>query len=113
MDAAALRAFSEQSAAVGENLWGAVIRIGGGAEMAASITDPRGMPELVPGGERDQGELMVRVRVSEMPERPALQGRLEWRRPEEASWRPAKWRVAEVTRHECDAWWLLKCEPMN
>lgn len=113
MNADALRSFSEQSAAAGEALWLASVRIGGGPEFVAAITEPRGTPLLVPGGEQDQGELIVRVRKSIHPERPALQKKLEWKRPGEAAWRTQAWRTAEATGNDCDAVWLIKCEPWN
>lgn len=113
MNSAALRAFAARSAAAGEALWLASARLDGGTPFAAAITDPRGMPSLVPGGEIDQGELAVRVRKDVLPERPALQRKLEWKRPDETAWRAKAWRIAEVTGNDCDAVWLLKCEPWN
>jgi hypothetical protein len=113
MNSEALRAFAAQSAEAGEALWEAAIRLDGGAAMVASITDPRGMPSMIPGGEIDQGELMVRVRKTILPERPELQRKLEWKRPADTAWRATAWRIAEVTGNECDAVWLLKCEPWN
>ena len=113
MDAAALLAFSAQSAAAGEALWLADVRLDGGTAFSASITEPRGTPALVPGGENDQGELSVRVRKAVLSNRPGLQRMLEWKRPAETAWRSQKWRIAEVTGNECDACWLVKCEPWN
>lgn len=113
MDAAAIRAFSARSAAAGEALWRADVRLDGGEVFPAAITDPRSMPSLVPGGEIDQGELAVRIRKDVMPERPALQKKLEWKRPGDAAWRVAAWRISDVTGHDVDAVWLLKCEPWN
>lgn len=113
MDAASLLAFSAQSAAAGESLWLASVRLAGGTPFAASITEPQGQPSLVPGGELDQGTLHVRVRKSILPDRPALQLKLEWKRPPESTWRIKAWRIAEVTSNACDATWLLKCEPWN
>jgi len=113
MDPAALLAFSAQSAAAGEALWQASVRLDGGTPFAAAITEPRGTPSLISGGEIDQGELAVRIRKDVMPERPALQRKLEWKRPAETAWRVKAWRIAEVTGNECDAVWLVKCEPWN
>jgi hypothetical protein len=113
MDPAALLAFSAKSAAAGEALWQATVRLDGGTSIAAAITDPRGTPSLIPGGEIEQGELIVRVRKAVLPERPALQRPLQWKRPTETAWRPEKWRIAEVTGNECDAVWIIKCEPWN
>lgn len=113
MDPAALRAFAALSAAAGEDLWLASVRIDGGEPFPAAITEPRGLPSLVPGGQIDQGELAVRVRKAVMPERPALQGKLEWKRPDDAAWRVAAWQISEVIGHEVDAVWLIKCEPWN
>lgn len=113
MNAAALLAFAAKSAAAGEALWLASARLNGGTPFDAAITDPRGMPTLVPGAELDQGELTVRVRKAIMPEKPALQLKLEWKRPAEAGWRTKAWRVAEVTGNDIDAVWVIKCEPWN
>lgn len=113
MNPDALRVFAAQSAAAGESLWLASVRLDGGEAFDAAITDPRGTPSLVPGGEIDQGELAVRVRKDVLPERPARQRKLEWKRPDETAWRSQAWRIAEVTGNECDAVWLLKCEPWN
>lgn len=113
MDPAALRAFDAQSAAAGEALWLASARLDGGTPFVAAITDPRGTPSLVAGGEIDQGNLVVRVRKDVMAERPALERKLEWKRPGETAWRGKAWRIAEVTGNECDAIWLIKCEPWN
>jgi hypothetical protein len=113
MDPAAIRAFAASSATAGEALWLAEVRLDGGTPFPAAITDPRGAPSLVPGGENDQGELAVRVRKELMEERPALQQKLEWKRPEDAAWRVDAWRISEVSGHDCDAVWLVKCEPWN
>jgi hypothetical protein len=113
MNAAAIKAFGEKSAAAGEGLWGASVRIDGGEPIDAAVTDPRGIPSLVPGGEIEQGELMVRVRKTLLPERPALHLKLEWKRPDETGWREKVWQIEEVTGNECDAVWLLKCQPWN
>lgn len=113
MNATDLRAFAAQSAAAGEALWLADTRIDGGTQFPSAITDPRGTPSLIPGGEIDQGELLVRVRKDILTERPALQKKLEWKRPVETTWRVKQWRIAEVTGNDCDAVWLIRCEPWN
>ena len=113
MNAAAIRSFAEKSAAAGEALWLASVSIAGADAIDASITDPRGMASLVPGGEIDQGELMVRIRKTLLPDRPALHLKLQWKRPEEATYRVKVWQIEEVTSHDCDAVWLLKCQPWN
>lgn len=113
MNSASLLAFSAQSAAAGEALWAATIRINGGPELAAAITDPKGTPSLVSGGDIDAGELIVRVRKDILPTKPALQLKLQWKRPTETAWRPQKWRITEATSNDCDATWLIKCAPWN
>jgi hypothetical protein len=113
MNAAALLAFAEKSAATGEALWLASVSIAGAAAIDAAITDPRGVPSLIPGGEIDQGELTVRIRKTLLPEAPALQSKLQWKRPEEADYREKIWQIQEVTGADCDAVWLIKCIPWN
>lgn len=113
MDAASLLSFSAKSAAAGESLWLAIVRFDGADMFSAAITEPRGMPSLVLGGEIDQGELSVRIRKEVMPDRPSLEKKLEWKRPSENTWRVKVWRITEVISNDCDAVWLIKCEPWN
>lgn len=113
MNAAALRAFAEQSAAAGEALWLADVSISGAEAIPAAITDPKGVPSMVPGGELEAGDLTVRIRKTVLLEKPALQQKLQWKRPEESTMRPAAWRIEEVTGTDADAVWTLKCTPWN
>lgn len=113
MDAESLRAFSGQAAEVGEALWPALIRIGGGAALEAAVTEPRKTMALIDGGDTDRGPLVVRVRKEVLAVAPALQAVLEWKREVESVWRPEKYRIDEVTANEVDAAWTVRCVPLN
>lgn len=113
MNASAVRAFAEKSAVAGEALWLALVSIAEADPIEAAITDPRGVPSLIPGGEIDQGELMVRIRKTLLPEAPPRESKLQWKRPEETNYRTKVWQIDEVTGADCDAVWLVKCIPWN
>lgn len=113
MNAASLRTFAAQSAAAGESLWMADVSLAGAEAIPAAITDPKGIPSMIPGAEIDQGELIVRIRKDILPEKPALHIKLQWKRPDESTWRAEAWRITEATGTEADAVWLIKCAPWN
>ena len=110
MNKSSLDRFEVQSAATGENLWGATIQYLG-AQYPAAITDPaRARWPLAHGGETEQADLVVRVRKAVMPSAPQRQTDLQWRRTPTDSWSPI-WNVE--TYEDTDTIWIIRCSVKN
>ena len=113
MDAADLLAFSARAAEVNGELWPATILLGED-EYAAAVPEPRVIPMVVDGGEIiDGGQLVARVKITDMAEKPANNQALTWKRAGEEEYRPEVWWVTDVTRSPLDAEWVLRCGPKN
>lgn len=112
MNPASVLAFSARGEAVGAALHSAFVRIGSSsAEYPATIPEPRRETLAYEGGSADEGELVVRILVDTLPTPPAEQQLLQWRRPDEESWRSPKWRIIAVRRSNIDVAWHIRCIP--
>lgn len=114
MNAAAVSAFSAQAAAAGAALWPAVIVLGDGStEIPACVPEPRFTADISMGVEETIGSLAARVKLSDLPARPAANQQLRWKRPEETEYRPQVWWIDAVKASPLDVEWHLQCSPRN
>jgi hypothetical protein len=112
MDLADLRAFSDHAATAGRSMCPARVLLAG-VEYAATIPTPAVVGNLANGLTIDEGALVCRILLSDMPNRPMENQPLKWKRPGEENWQPVVWWVEAVTRAPQDVEWRLSCHPKN
>jgi hypothetical protein len=104
MDAEDLQAFGEDAALVGEALWPATVTIDG-VDYPAEVPEPRARVLAGMGGDVLEAELVVRIRKSVLPDRPAKEKIIRYD--------GKRWAIREPTGNACDAVWTLRCESAN
>lgn len=109
MNPAAVQTFSRRGDLLGQALHPALITIGNGDPIAATVPDPRREALAFDGGTADEGELTVRILKTTLAARPAEQQLLRWKRPTEATYRAPAWRIVTVRDSALDAAWNLRC----
>jgi hypothetical protein len=112
LDASDFAAFSVQSAAAGQAMAGALVRIAGNT-YPATVPTPRLTDSLGNGVESRDGTLIARILISDLPTAPDPNQQLEWKRPTATAWEPVIWFIRTVTRSPIDVEWHLTCEPLN
>lgn len=114
MNAASIAAFASQSAAAGAALWPAVIVLGNATEeVPACVPEPRFEAILISGVEEISGALVARVKLTDLPDKPATQQALRWKRPGETGYRAQVWWIDQVKRSPLDSEWHIVCVPKN
>ena len=112
MDIASLRAFTATAAAAGQSISPATVLLAG-VEYSATVPTPRVTGVLGKGLTIDDGELVCRILLIDLPARPLENQPLKWKRPDETEWNAIPWWVETVSRAEMDVEWKLVCRPKN
>lgn len=104
MNAAALLAFDQRAAAVGEALWPATVTISG-TDYACSIIRPRQAMQLGDYAEEPEPvTLTVRIRKELLATAPALHLIL--------TWEGQRWKIKSIAGQEStEATWRIACQP--
>jgi hypothetical protein len=104
MNAAALLAFDQRSAAVGEALWPGTVTISG-TDYACTIIRPRQAQQLGDYAEEPEPvTLTVRIRKELLPTAPALHLIL--------AWQEERWKIHSIAGQEStEAVWRIACQP--
>jgi len=104
MNAAALLAFDQRSAAVGEALWPAVVTLSG-TDYPCAVIRPRQAVQLGDYAEEPEPvTLTVRIRKEILPTAPALHLILIWQ--------GERWKIRSIGGHETtEATWSIACQP--
>jgi hypothetical protein len=104
MNAASLRAFSEQSAAAGEALWPDTVTIGATSYRCA-IVGPRESTILSEYSDDPAPvTLTVRIRKTTLAAAPAENSPL--------TWSSKRWKIRSIRGHAAsEAAWTIQCEP--